>query len=74
MKIKKGDEWKTAFKTQYSHFKYQVILFGLFNPLASFQGYINKILPEQLNVFVIVYLDDLFIYTKDEGQGHMEIV
>ena len=54
-----------AFKTQYSHFKYQVILFGLFNALATFQKYINKILAEKLDIFIIVYLDDILIYIKD---------
>ena len=48
--------------------------FGLSNALASFQGYINKILAEKLDVFVIVYLDDILIYTEDEGQGHVEAV
>ena len=48
--------------------------FGLSNTPASFQGYINKIFTEKLNVFVIVYLDDILIYTKDEGQGHVEAV
>ena len=74
MKIREGDEWKTAFRTWYGHFEYQVISFRLFNTPVSFQGYINNTLAEKLNVFVIVYLDDIFIYTKDEGQDHMEAV
>ena len=37
--------------------------FGLSNDPVSFQGYINKILTEKLNIFVIVYLADIFIYT-----------
>ena len=48
--------------------------FGLSNAPASFQGYINKILAKKLDVFVIVYLDDILIYTEDEGQGHVEAV
>ena len=48
--------------------------FGLSNAPASFQGYINKILAEKLDVFVIVYLDDIFIYIEDPGQGHVEAV
>ena len=48
--------------------------FGLSNAPASFQGYINKILAEKLDVFVIVYLDDILIYTEDERQGHVEAV
>ena len=50
------------------------MFFGLFNALASFQSYINKILAEKLNIFVIVYLDNILIYTKDPGQGHIEAV
>ena len=50
------------------------MLFGLSNAPASFQGYINKILAEKLDIFVIVYLDDILIYTEDPGQGHIEAV
>ena len=74
MRIRKGDEWKTAFRTRYGHFEYQVMLFGLTNAPASFQGYINKILAEKLDIFVIVYLDDILIYTKDDGDGHVAAV
>lgn len=45
--------------------------FNLFNTPAIFQGYVNKILAEKLDVFVIVYLDDILIYTKDPGQSHI---
>ena len=41
--------------------------FGLFNVPTSFQGYINKILAKKLDIFVIVYLDDILIYTKGLG-------
>ena len=53
---------------------YQVIHFELFNASASFQDYINKILAEKLNIFIIIYLDDIFIYTEDQNQGHVEAV
>ena len=46
--------------------------FGLTNTLGSFQGYVNKILAEKLDIFVIVYLDDIFIYTEDPGKSHGE--
>ena len=59
---------------RYGYFEYQVMLFSLSNAPASFQGYVNKILAEKLDVFVIVYLDDILIYTKDAGQGHVEAV
>ena len=74
MRIREGDEWKTAFRTRYGHFEYQVMPFGLTNAPASFQGYINKILAEKLDIFVIVYLDDILIYTKDDGDGHVAAV
>ena len=61
MRIREGDEWKTAFRTQYSYFEYQVMPLGLTNAPASFQRYINKILAKKLDIFVIVYLDDIFI-------------
>ena len=74
MRIKEGDEWKTAFRTRYGHFEYQVMLFGLLNAPASFQSYINKILAKKLNIFVILYLDNILLYTKDPGQDHIEAV
>ncbi len=74
MRIREGDEWKTAFRTRYEHFEYQVMPFGLSNTLASFQGYINKILTEKLDIFVRVYLDDILIYTKDPGRPHVDTV
>ena len=74
MRICEGNEWKTAFRTWYSHFEYQVILFGLSNALANFQGYVNKILAKKLDIFIVVYLDDILIYTKDLGQPYVEVV
>ena len=48
--------------------------FGLSNAPASFQGYINKILAEKLDIFLIVYLDDILINTEEQGQGHVDAV
>ena len=50
------------------------MIFQLFNPPASFQGYINKILAKKLNIFIIFYLDNILIYTKDLGQTHVNAV
>ena len=50
------------------------MLFGLSYTLASFQNYINKIPAKKLDIFVIVYLDDIFIYTENQGQGHIKVV
>ena len=50
------------------------MLFRLSNVAASFQGDINKILAKKLNVFVLVYLDDILIYTEDVSQAHVNAV
>ena len=50
------------------------MLFGLFNASITFQGYINKILAEKLNIIIIAYLDDILIYTEDPSQLHIEVV
>lgn len=63
MQIREGDEWKTAFRTWYGYLKYQVISFCLSNLPASFASYINKILAEKFNIFVISYSDNILIYT-----------
>ena len=74
MRIRKGEEWKRAFQKQYGYFEYQLIVFGLSNALASFHGYINQILVEKLDVFVILYLGDNLIYTKNASQGYVHAV
>ena len=74
MRIREGDEWKTAFRTRYGHFEYQVMPFGLSNAPVTFQGYVNKILAEKLDIFIIVYLENILIYTKDPSQPHVEAV
>ena len=48
--------------------------FVLSNALASFHSYINKIFIEKLNIFVMMYLDDILIYTKETDQLYMEVV
>ena len=48
--------------------------FGLTNAPRSFQGYVNKILAEKLDIFVIVYLDDILIYTKDLEKAYVEVI
>ncbi len=74
MKIREGDKWKIVFRTHYGHFKYQVMVFGLTNAPATFQDYINKILAKKLDIFIIVYLDDILIYTKSKKKEHVEAI
>ena len=50
------------------------MLFRLFDALATFQDYINKILGKKFDIFIIVYLNDIFVYIKDLGQGYIKTV
>ncbi len=69
MRIRKSSEWKTTFRNGSDPFKYQVMLFGLTNTPAIFKSYINNFLAEKLDVFVIVYLDNIFIYIESKSIG-----
>ena len=64
IRVKVEDEWKIAFRTRLEYYEYLVILFGLINTLVIFQVYINNILRKYLDYFVIVYLDDILVYSK----------
>jgi len=64
IRIKKGDEWKTAFHTRYGYYKYKVMPFGLVDAPATFQAMMNTILRELLDHGVVVYLADILIYSK----------
>ena len=64
VRIREGDEWKTAFRTRYGHFQYVVMPFGLVNAPATFQHFLNDIFRNHLDQFVIVYLDDILIFSK----------
>ncbi len=66
-RIWEGGKWKKAFHTRYGYFKYQVMPFSFANAPTSFQGYINKILAEKLDIFVVMFLDDILIYIKNLG-------
>ncbi|CDO70296.1 hypothetical protein BN946_scf184603.g7 [Trametes cinnabarina] len=74
--IAPGDEWKTAFRTRYSSFKWLVMPFGLSNTPAAFQRFVNKVFADLLDVCVIVYLDDILIYSNslEEHQQHVKEV
>lgn len=64
VRIRKGDEWKTAFNTPIGHYEYLVMLFCHTNAPAVFQALINDVLRDMLNKFVFVYLDDILIFSQ----------
>jgi hypothetical protein len=70
VRIRDGHEWKTAFRTRYGHFEYLVMPFGLANAPATFQAYVNTTLAGLLDHFVVVYLDDILIYSRNEDKHH----
>jgi len=65
VRIAEGDEWKTAFRTRYGSFEWLVMPFGLTNAPAAFQRFMNDIFSDLLDVTVIVYLDDILIFSDD---------
>jgi hypothetical protein len=76
IRIKEGDEWKTAFRIRYGHFEYMVMPFGLTNAPAQFQAYMNEALAGLVDVTCIVYLDDILIFSnsKEEHTEHVREV
>jgi len=64
VRIRQGDEWKTAFNTPLGHFEYLVMPFGLSNAPAVFQALVNDVLRDFLNRFVFVYIDNILIFSK----------
>jgi len=73
IRMRKGDEHKTAFPTRYGECEYKVMRFGLVNAPATFQTMLNKILREFLDHGVAVYLYDILIYS-DNMDDHIKLV
>jgi len=65
IRLRKGDEHKTAFRTRYGQYEYKVMPFRLVNAPATFQTMINNILREFLDHRVVVYLDDILTYSEN---------
>jgi hypothetical protein len=76
VRIKEGEEWKTAFKTRYGTYQWKVMPFGLTNAPACFQRLINTALRGYIDIFCTAYLDDIIIFSenKEEHRGHVRKV
>lgn len=76
VRIREGDEWKTAFNTASGHYEYLVMPFGLTNAPAVFQSLVNDVLRDMINQFVFVFLDDILIFSRtlSEHSSHVRRV
>lgn len=76
VRIKEGDEWKTAFRTHLGLFEHLVVPYGLTNAPAAFQAFIQDVLRDILDICCVVYLDDILIFsrTQEEHDRHVRLV
>ncbi|GJR73707.1 putative reverse transcriptase domain-containing protein [Tanacetum coccineum] len=76
LRIKEKDILITAFRTQYGHFEFQVMSFGLTNAPAVFMDLMNRVCKPYMDKFIIVFIDDILVYSKDEEEHgkHLKII
>ncbi|GKF52149.1 putative reverse transcriptase domain-containing protein [Tanacetum coccineum] len=76
LRVREEDIPKTAFRTQYGHYEFQVMLFGLTNAPAVFMDLMNQVCKPYLDKFMIVFIDDILIYSrnKQEHEEHLKLI
>ncbi|KAI0992051.1 hypothetical protein K3495_g16135, partial [Podosphaera aphanis] len=72
IRVKEGDEWKTAFQTRLGKFEWLVMPFGLTGAPAAWQRWINDLLRDYLDHFCTAYLDDVLIWSDGSKEDHLE--
>ena len=73
VQVADGHEWKTAFRTRYGAFKYLVMPFGLTNAPSAFQFFMNNIFHDMVDICVVIYLDDILVYSMDEREHESQV-
>ncbi len=73
IRICEGDEWKTAFVTPTGHYEYRVMPYGLANAPSVFPDFMHEVLREFLHHFVLVYIDDILIYSRSEAEHRQHV-
>ncbi|GJR43128.1 putative reverse transcriptase domain-containing protein [Tanacetum coccineum] len=73
LRVHEDDILKTAFRARYGYFKFTIMPFGLTNTPAVFMGLMNRVCKPYLNKFVIVFIDDILIYSKTQEQHEMHL-
>ncbi|KAK3544319.1 hypothetical protein QTP86_009094 [Hemibagrus guttatus] len=73
IRIREGDEWKTAFITPTGHYEYLVMPYGLANAPSVFQDFIHEVFREFLHRFVLVYIDDILIYSRNLAEHRQHV-
>ena len=73
LRVRKEGIPKTTFRTRYGHYEFLVMSFGLTNAPAAFMDLMNRVFKDYLDKFVVVFIDDIFIYskTKAEHEEHL---
>jgi len=73
IRIRKGDEWKTTFRTRYELYEFQVMPFGLTNAPSTFQDMMNHVFSDMIDLGLLVYMDDFLIYAKTEKEHDRQV-